>query len=49
MDAPVVTEDPIEIEVEIPRSQIVILMAGDEGILVLEKPGCKLTLKRIED
>lgn len=49
MDAPTITEDPIIIEVEIPQSQIAQLLAGDEGILVMEKPGCKLTLKRTQD
>lgn len=42
-------DESLEIEVEIPYSQLIQLMAGDEGILVLEKPGCKLILKRIED
>lgn len=41
--------EDIEIEVEIPRTQIVMLMAGVEGILVLEKPGVKITLKRVDD
>lgn len=42
-------DEPIEIEVEIPYSQLAVLLAGDEGVLVLEKPGCRLTLKRTED
>lgn len=42
-------DEQIEIEVEIPYSKLAQLLAGDEDTLILEKPECKLTLKRIED